>query len=141
MPRYYARRGEQEEAAMGGIQRLGFVEIGAVDIEETAAFYEKVIGLQTTEQQGSTRYLKCWDEYDHHSLVLHEAQGPGLVQIGWKVESDDALAALEHNVEQWGVATRDRRRRVVRGPIGSDDGALPRRREGRPGGCTAGHHA
>jgi catechol 2,3-dioxygenase len=50
-------------------------------------------------------YLKCWDEWDHHSLVLEEG-GVGLVKFGYKVESADDLASFEQRAQKFGATTR-----------------------------------
>ena len=44
-------------------------------------------------------YLKAWDEHDHHSVVLRQAETPGMDYYGFKVDSKatlDELANLMH---------------------------------------------
>ena len=70
---------------MGGIMRLGFIENQVVDLPKTSHFYEKLLGLEKTGETKDALYFKCWDEYDHHSLVLRKGDGPGMLRMGWKV--------------------------------------------------------
>ena len=84
---------------MGGIMRLGFVELQVDDLPRARGFYQEMLGLHITQHTENAAYLKCWDEYDHHSVVLRQANGPGLVKIGWKVESAADLAELERKIE------------------------------------------
>lgn len=88
---------------MSGIMRLGFVELRVDDLARAAAFYEQVLGLETTHHTDDALYCKCWDEYDRHSVVLRRADAPGLARIGWKVEEERDLADLEKKIEAYGV--------------------------------------
>lgn len=47
-------------------------------------------------------YLKAWDEFDHHSLVLQEADSPGLDHFAFKVRNEADLELYEKRVEQFG---------------------------------------
>jgi len=39
-------------------------------------------------------YLKAWDEHDHHSVVLRQAETPGMDYYGFKVDSKATLDEL-----------------------------------------------
>jgi catechol 2,3-dioxygenase len=66
--------------------------------------------MQTTADLEDRLYLKTWDEWDHHSVLLRQSDSPGLVKMGFKVETLDDLANLEGRVEQYGLhVTRHRR--------------------------------
>lgn len=85
-----------------GIMRLGFVHARVTDLEKAANYYTKVLGLEEVARQNGRRYFKCWDEYDHHSVVLEEG-GLGLVKMGFKVESEEDLSEVERKMEEFGV--------------------------------------
>src|SRR5688500_14946787 len=92
---------------MSGIMRLGFVELRVSDLARAAAFYERVLGLETTHHTDDALYCMCWDEYDHDNCVLRRAENPGLTRIGWKVERERDLDDLEKKIEGYGLrATR-----------------------------------
>ncbi|HKA22256.1 MAG TPA: catechol 2,3-dioxygenase [Blastocatellia bacterium] len=88
---------------MSGIMRLGFVEVLVNNLSQARNFYSQILGLQETRNGDGTLFFKCWDEYDHHSVVLKEGKGPGLVRVGWKVESERDLDELEKKIEEFGI--------------------------------------
>lgn len=93
-----------------GVMRLGFVQARESDLDKATDYYTNVLGLQEVARKDGKRYFKCWDEYDHHSVVI-ENGGLGLVKMGYKVESLDDLARIEKDAETFGVSVR----RVSRG--------------------------
>jgi catechol 2,3-dioxygenase len=86
--------------------RLGFVEIQVSDLRQAETFYSNILGLQETQKEDGKLYFKCWDEYDHHSVILKNGSGPGLVKMGWKVESDRDLDELEKKIEDYGIPVK-----------------------------------
>ncbi len=50
-------------------------------------------------------YLKAWDERDHHSVVLRQADRAGLDLIGFKVRDRSTMDLLESNLRSFGVKT------------------------------------
>lgn len=93
-----------------GVMRLGFVQARESDLDKATDYYTNVLGLQEVARKDGKRYFKCWDEYDHHSVVI-ENGGLGLVKMGYKVESLEDLARIEKDAETFGVSVR----RVSRG--------------------------
>lgn len=85
-----------------GVMRLGFVQVRVTDLDRATDHYTRVVGLQETARRNGARYFKCWDEYDHHSVVLEEG-GLGLVKMGFKTETQEDLAVLEKRIEDWGL--------------------------------------
>ncbi|MGD9764404.1 MAG: catechol 2,3-dioxygenase [Candidatus Binatia bacterium] len=92
------------------IMRLGFVQVRETDLDKAGEYYTNVLGLQEVARHDGKRYFKCWDEYDHHSVVI-ENGGLGLVKMGYKVDTQDELAKLESAIEAFGLPVR----RVSRG--------------------------
>lgn len=88
---------------MSGIMRLGFVDIQVSDLSKASTFYKNIVGLGETQKEDGRICFKCWDEYDHHSVVLRKGDGPGLSKIGWKVESERNLDELEKKIEEFGI--------------------------------------
>jgi catechol 2,3-dioxygenase len=89
-----------------GIMRLGRVELRVMDLEKSAFYYTTVIGLQETGRSEGRVYLKAWDEWDHHSVVLKQADSPGLDHFAFKVAHVEDLTKLEKKIEQFGLTTR-----------------------------------
>lgn len=92
------------------VMRLGFVQARETDLDKATEYYTNVLGLQEVARKDGKHYFKCWDEYDHHSVVV-ENGGLGLVKMGYKVENQNDLAQLEKAIEAFGLPVR----RVSRG--------------------------
>src|SRR5215510_9445674 len=90
-----------EEGNAMGVMRLGFVQTRETDLDKATDYYTNVLGLQEVARKDGKRYFKCWDEYDHHSVVI-ENGGLGLVKMGYKVETQDELGRLEKAIEAFG---------------------------------------
>ncbi|MDI3328646.1 MAG: catechol 2,3-dioxygenase [Alicyclobacillaceae bacterium] len=86
-----------------GIMRLGRVEVRVLDLEKSIDYYSNVIGLQLTARENGRAYFKAWDEEDHHSLIITEADHPGLVHMAFKVRFERELDEYEKALEQYGV--------------------------------------
>jgi len=89
-----------------GILRLSHVEIRVPDLELATAYYTEVLGLVETAREADRVFLKCWDEHQHHSVILRYAPTYGLEHLGFKVEHEDDLAALEAVVTDLGATVR-----------------------------------
>lgn len=88
-----------------GVMRLGFVHVRETDLDRASHYYTQVLGLHEVTRQDGKRYFKCWDEYDHHSVVI-ENGGLGLVKMGYKVESPDDLERIEHAAQTFGLTVK-----------------------------------
>lgn len=86
------------------VLRLGYVRIRVTDLEEAVRHYTNTLGMQETASTHEAVYLKCFDEFDHHSVVL-EPGGVGLVKLGMKVGSPDDLDRYERALTRFGVTT------------------------------------
>ncbi|MCI1696533.1 catechol 2,3-dioxygenase [Aneurinibacillus aneurinilyticus] len=90
---------------MNNILRIGRIELRVMDLEQSAKYYRNVIGLEETARDSDRVYLKAWDEYDHHSIILKKADAPGMDHMAFKVKHSYDLEALERKVEQFGCKT------------------------------------
>lgn len=89
-----------------GILRLSHVEVRVPDLELATAYYTEVMGLLEVARDTERVYLKCWDEEDHHSVVLRYHPRQGLEHVAFKVETEDDLADLEQRLEAYGCTVR-----------------------------------
>jgi catechol 2,3-dioxygenase len=85
-----------------GILRLGKLELRVYDLEKSVDYYTNVIGLEVTARDENRVYLKAWDEYDHHSIILQKSDSAGMDHMGFKVKDVYELEKLEHKIEQFG---------------------------------------
>ena len=86
--------------AISGVLRPGHVQMRVMDMEKSVKFYTDVVGLIETGRDDSGRvYFKTWDERDHNSLILREADSPGLDFYGLKVLDVATLDKLEKDLK------------------------------------------
>ena len=72
--------------AMTGVLRPGHAQIRVLDMEESVEFYTNVLGLIETGRDSQGRvYFKAWDERDHNSVVLRQADQAGIDFFAFKV--------------------------------------------------------
>ncbi|MGE0482564.1 MAG: catechol 2,3-dioxygenase [Gammaproteobacteria bacterium] len=90
--------------AMRGILRLGEVAIRVMDLGAAREHYGTRLGLHEMPVDGDERaYFKAWDEHDHHSVVLREADNPGLDHVAFKVYDDATLDEFERRLGAFGM--------------------------------------
>src|SRR3712207_7601161 len=54
--------------------------------ELATAYYVEVVGMIETGRDASRVFLKCWDEHQHHSVVLTMEPTHGLNHFGFRSE-------------------------------------------------------
>ncbi|UNO47802.1 catechol 2,3-dioxygenase [Alicyclobacillus acidoterrestris] len=91
---------------MMGIMRIGRAQLRVMDLDTAVDYYTNVIGLDVVGKEEGKVYLKAWDEWDHHSLILQQADSPGLDHFAFKVEKEDDLSEFEKKVEQFGCTLK-----------------------------------
>lgn len=92
--------------AMNGVLRPGHVVLRVLDLNESIEFYKNVLGLVETGRDSQGRvYFKAWDERDHNSVLIRQADSAGLDFVGFKVDSAATLDRLEANLKDYGVKT------------------------------------
>ncbi len=92
--------------ALTGVLRPGHAQVRVLDLEESVRFYRDVLGLVETarDEQGRV-YFKCWDERDHSSYILREADTAGIDFLGFKVLDSATLEQLEAALRDYGIET------------------------------------
>jgi catechol 2,3-dioxygenase len=94
--------------SLTGVLRPGHVQIRVTDLERATKHYTEVIGLdEVMRGDGGRVYLKAWDEFDHHSVILREAGSPGMDFMGFKVSDEAALSALGERIRSFGLAVEE----------------------------------
>ena len=90
--------------AMTGVLRAGFVQLRVLDMEQALNHYGQRIGLDVVEKAPDGRvYLKCADEFDRHSIVLREADRPGMDVFAFKVANDADLDSFAQRIAASGI--------------------------------------
>ena len=65
--------------------RLSHVEYGVTDLAKSRAFYVDTLGLQVTDEDASTVFLRAMEERGHHCIVLRQAEVATARFLGFKV--------------------------------------------------------
>lgn len=92
--------------ALTGVLRPGHMQLRVLDMEDSVKFYRDVVGLVETGRDTSGRvYFKCWDERDHNSLILRQADTAGVDFFAFKVLDEATLDKLEKDLQDYGVKT------------------------------------
>ncbi len=94
--------------AVTGVLRPGFVQIRVLDLDETVPHYRDRIGLEMAgEPEGGRAFFRAFDEFDRHSVILREADSPGVDWVGFKVASETDLDTFRKRLVGMGVAVED----------------------------------
>ncbi|MFL5797268.1 MAG: catechol 2,3-dioxygenase [Actinomycetota bacterium] len=101
-----------------GILRLSHVEIRVPDLELATAYYTEVLGLIETDREAERVFLKCWDEHQHHSVILKYAPTYGLETIGFKLGERGDLDGFAGKLDGAGVVAK----RLAAGELGPGSG-------------------
>ena len=92
--------------ALTGVLRPGHVQLRVLDLEESVKFYKDVLGLIETGRDAQGRvYFKAWDERDHNSFIIRQADRAGFDFAGFKVADAETLYKLEADLVAYGVKT------------------------------------
>lgn len=93
--------------AISGVMRPGHVILRVLDMEASLVHYRDRLGLVEvgSDDQGRV-YLKAWDEYDCFSVVLRQANEPGMDAMAFKVDTTESLDRLEKEIQDFGCPTK-----------------------------------
>ncbi|HJW04760.1 MAG TPA: catechol 2,3-dioxygenase [Azospira sp.] len=92
--------------ALTGVLRPGHAQIRVLDLEAAVHHYRDVMGLVETGRDAQGRvYLKCWDERDHNSVILRQADRAGLDFFAFKVLDKATLEKLDADLQAYGIKT------------------------------------
>ena len=80
--------------ALKGILRPGYIQIRVTDLDAALTHYVDRVGLSEVSREADGRvYLRAWDEFDRHSVVLRPADTPGMDCVGFKVAGQSVSMA------------------------------------------------
>jgi len=85
------------------IAHIGHAELQVSDLEASREFFTEALGLFVTEESDDSVYLRAWQDWDHHTLVLTRARESGLGHVAWRVQSAEDLKQHERELKALGV--------------------------------------
>lgn len=82
-----------------GVSQLGYVRIGATDIDAWLDIIENIIGWEILPRETGSEIIRCRVDNMHHRVALEPADKDDVLFAGWQVESeaefDDVVAKLK----------------------------------------------
>lgn len=91
-----------------GVMRPGHVQIRVLDMQEAIKHYVDLAGLIEVDRDEQGRvYLKGWTEVDNYSIVLREADEPGMDFMGFKCLDEATLDRLAQELRDFGLQVNE----------------------------------
>ncbi|WP_028304164.1 catechol 2,3-dioxygenase [Oceanospirillum maris] len=91
-----------------GVMRPGHVQIRVLDMDEAVKHYVELLGLIETGRDNQGRvFLKGWTEVDKYSVILREADEPGMDFMGFKCVDEATLDTLAADVRELGIEVKE----------------------------------
>ena len=100
------------------VVRCAYAELVVTDLAASREFYVGVLGLVVTHEDDDAVYLRAFEEFLHHSLVLRRGAVAALGVLGYRVRSPQEVEVAEAYFRGLGV-------RVERRPAGATRGIGP----------------
>ena len=85
------------------VAQLTHAEIHSPEVDESVAFFTDLLGMSVTERDGSSVYLRAYEDHYHHSLKITERDTAGLAQMGWRASSAQAFERRVKAIEATGL--------------------------------------
>jgi 3,4-dihydroxyphenylacetate 2,3-dioxygenase len=95
--------------------RAAYAELIVSDLAASRAFYVGVLGLVVTYEDDTSIYLRTFEEYLHHSLVLRVGPVPALAALAYRVRSEAELEVAVEYYTKLGVRVERRAPGATRG--------------------------
>ncbi|RLL44830.1 hypothetical protein D8M04_08060 [Oceanobacillus piezotolerans] len=85
------------------VAHLGHVEITVTNFEASLDFFTDIMGLVVTEIEGDRAYLRAWQDFDHHTLILQASNVSQVKHMAWRVSSDESLKLFEKQLKDMNI--------------------------------------
>ncbi len=86
------------------IAQAGHAEIRVKDLAASKSFFTETMGLFVTEEDETSVYLRAWQDWEHHTLILTKGETSALEHLGWRVETPESLEEFARHFEKIGLA-------------------------------------
>lgn len=97
------------------IVRAAYMEIIVTDLAKSRHFYVDVLGLVVTEESETEIYLRSFEEFIHHNLVLKKGPEAAVGVFGWRVRTPGDVDRAEAWYKELGCRTERRKGGFVKG--------------------------
>ena len=111
------------------IVRVAYVDLVVTDLDRARAWWVDLLGFHVEATEPNALYLRGYEEFVHHSVVLRQGPIPACARIGFRVRTPDDLDLAERFFGERGCP-------VQRVPAGATLGLGPAVRAVDPLGFT-----
>lgn len=77
------------------ILRCAYMELVVTDLDASRKFYVDVLGLVVTEEDDNTIYLRSFEEFIHHNLVLRRGPEAAVAAFSYRVRTPEDVDRAE----------------------------------------------
>ena len=95
--------------------RCAYAELIVTDLAASRAFYVGVLGLVVTYEDADAIYLRAFEEYLHHSLILRRGPVAALAALAYRVRSEADVEAAATYYRALGSRVEERPAGATRG--------------------------
>jgi len=88
------------------ILRCAYMEIVVTDLKKSREFYVDVLGLVVTEENDQEIYLRTFEEFIHHNLVLRQGPVAAVAAFSYRVRTPEDLDKAVAFYEELGCEVR-----------------------------------
>jgi catechol 2,3-dioxygenase len=85
------------------VAQLAHVEMLTPKPDETLWFFKDLLGLQETEREGQSVYLRAYEDFYHSTLKITESPEAGMNHTAWRASSPQGLQRRVEAVEATGL--------------------------------------
>ena len=90
--------------AFQDIAHLGHAEVLTPRLEESAAFFKDILGLQESGRTEDSVYFRAWADYELHTLQLTGAKTSGMGHVAFRTRSHAVLENMVAYLQSNGTA-------------------------------------
>src|SRR6266567_7426903 len=85
------------------LSQLAHVELITSKPEESLHFFKEILGLEETQREGQSVYLRAWGDLFHHSIKLTEGPRSAMGHAAWRTEGPEELQKLVERLQASGA--------------------------------------
>ncbi|TXQ18959.1 3,4-dihydroxyphenylacetate 2,3-dioxygenase, partial [Escherichia coli] len=90
------------------IIRCAAMDLVVTDLAASRAFYVDVLGLHVTEEDDEAIYLRSFEEFIHHNLVLRKGPVAAVAAFAYRVRTPEDVDRAEAYYQELGCRTERR---------------------------------
>jgi catechol 2,3-dioxygenase len=87
------------------VTHLAHAELSCTDVEASRDFLCEVFGLIEVDRASDSIYLRCWGDWQSHSVILSPGGAPGAAHLAWGVDEPEELPVIKEQLEAHGAET------------------------------------